>query len=139
MHGLLHDFLESHQVLPLFLVDGVLTVAVSEPTNVFLHEEIERVSGKVVQLVAGTAREISATLQTYLPNDQIFVIDRNDDAAHRAFRNIPTVVITEPSQVTTYDVLWSDRVVFTTEQFGQGRRALRRLHAARDTSHHATR
>ena len=69
------SFLETHGVLPLFLVDNVLTVAVSEPTNVFLHEEIERVSGKVVQLVAGTAREISATLQTYLPNDQIFVID----------------------------------------------------------------
>ena len=69
------EFLESHQVLPLFLVDDVLTVAVSEPTNVFLHEEIERVSGKVVQLVAATAKDIHATLQTYLPNDQIFVID----------------------------------------------------------------
>lgn len=69
------EFLEKHQVLPLFLVDGVLTVAVSEPTNVFLHEEIERVSGKVVQLVAGTSKDIHATLQTYLPNDRVFVID----------------------------------------------------------------
>jgi type IV pilus assembly protein PilB len=69
------EFLEKHQVLPLFLVEGVLTVAVSEPTNVFLHEEIERVSGRVVQLVAGTTRDISATLQTYLPNEEIFVID----------------------------------------------------------------
>lgn len=69
------EFLEKQQVLPLFLVEGVLTVAVSEPTNVFLHEEIERVSGRVVQLVAGTARDIAATLQTYLPNEEIFVID----------------------------------------------------------------
>ncbi len=69
------EFLEKHQVLPLFLVEGVLTVAVSEPTNVFLHEEIERVSGRVVQLVAGTSRDIKATLQTYLPNEEIFVID----------------------------------------------------------------
>jgi type IV pilus assembly protein PilB len=69
------EFLEKHQVLPLFLVDGTLTVAVSEPANVFLLEEIERLSGYLVQLVAATSRDIKATLQTYLPNDKIFVID----------------------------------------------------------------
>ncbi len=69
------EFLEKHFVLPLFLVEGVLTVAVSEPTNVFLAEEIERVSGYQAQLVAATERDIKATLQTYLPNDKVFVID----------------------------------------------------------------
>src|SRR5215475_8595740 len=38
------EFLEKQQALPLFLVDGTLTVAVSEPANVFLLEEIERLS-----------------------------------------------------------------------------------------------
>jgi type IV pilus assembly protein PilB len=69
------EFLEKHCVLPLFLVEGVLTVAVPEPANVFLLEEVERVSGYHVQLVAATSRDIKATLQTYLPNDKIFVID----------------------------------------------------------------
>ncbi|HWP40221.1 MAG TPA: ATPase, T2SS/T4P/T4SS family, partial [Tepidisphaeraceae bacterium] len=69
------EFLETHQVLPLFLVEGVLTVAVSEPANVFLLEELERLSGYRVQLVAATSRDIKATLQTYLPSDQVFVID----------------------------------------------------------------
>ena len=69
------EFLEKHQVLPLFLVEGVLTVAVSEPANVFLLEEIERLSHHQVQLVAATARDIKATLQAYLPNDKVFVID----------------------------------------------------------------
>src|SRR5215216_5873920 len=69
------DFLEKHQVLPLFLVEGVLTVAIPEPANVFLLEEIERLSGLQVQVVAATARDIKATLQTYLPNDKVFVID----------------------------------------------------------------
>jgi type IV pilus assembly protein PilB len=69
------EFLEKHQVLPLFLVEAMLTVAVSEPANVFLLEEIERTSGYNVQLVAATARDIRATLQTYLPNDKVFVID----------------------------------------------------------------
>ncbi len=38
-------------------------------------EEIERLSGYAVQLVAATARDIKATLQTYLPDDKVFVID----------------------------------------------------------------
>jgi type IV pilus assembly protein PilB len=69
------EFLEKHQILPLFLVEKTLTVAVSEPANVFLLEEIERVSSFKVQLVAATQRDIRATLQTYLPNDKVFVID----------------------------------------------------------------
>src|SRR5215203_7178849 len=69
------EFLDKHQVLPLFLVEGMLTVAVPEPANVFLVEEIERLSGYQVQVVAATTRDIRATLQTYLPNDKVFVID----------------------------------------------------------------
>jgi type IV pilus assembly protein PilB len=69
------EFLEKHQVLPLFLVEGTLTVAVPEPANVFLLEEIERLSGYPVQVVAATTRDIRATLQAYLPDDKVFVID----------------------------------------------------------------
>jgi len=69
------DFVENHAVLPLFLVDGVLTVAVSEPANLFVVEEIERVSGHKAQIVASTAADIRSTLQAYLPNANVFVID----------------------------------------------------------------
>src|SRR5204863_3173795 len=69
------EFLEKHQVLPLFLVEGTLTVAVPEPANVFLVEEVERLSGYQVQVVAATVRDIRATLQAYLPNESVFVID----------------------------------------------------------------
>ena len=69
------EFLEEHTVLPLFKVRDVLTVAVSEPTNVFLIDEIERVSGCKVQVVCSTTKDIKATLQTYLPAANVFVID----------------------------------------------------------------
>jgi len=69
------DFLEKSCVLPLFLVNGKLTVAVHEPANVFLIEEIERVSGHPVQVVASTAKDIRSTLQVHLPNANVFVID----------------------------------------------------------------
>src|SRR3984957_47746 len=80
--GLLpREFLEKHQILPLFLVEGVLTVAVPEPANVFLLEEIGRISGYSVQVVAATTRDIRATLQAYLPSDKVFVIDDLIDEA----------------------------------------------------------
>ena len=69
------EFLEAHVVLPLFKVHDVLTVAVSEPTNVFLIDEIERISGCRVQVVCSTGKDIKATLQTYLPAANVFVID----------------------------------------------------------------
>ncbi len=69
------EFLEAHIVLPLFKVHDVLTVAVSEPTNVFLIDEIERISGCRVQVVCSTTKDIKATLQTYLPAANVFVID----------------------------------------------------------------
>jgi len=68
-------FLEEHTVLPLFKVRNVLTVAVSEPTNVFLIDEIERISGCKAQVVCATTKDIKATLQTYLPAANVFVID----------------------------------------------------------------
>ncbi len=69
------EFLEKHLVLPLFKVYDVLTVAVSEPTNVFLIDEIERLSGCKVQIVCATVKDIKSTIQTYLPAANVFVID----------------------------------------------------------------
>ncbi|MBN2137292.1 MAG: Flp pilus assembly complex ATPase component TadA [Sedimentisphaerales bacterium] len=69
------EFLEEHIVLPLFRIHDTLTVAVSEPANVFLIDEIERISGCKVQVVCATTKDIKATLQTYLPAANVFVID----------------------------------------------------------------
>ncbi|MHC4975297.1 MAG: GspE/PulE family protein [Planctomycetota bacterium] len=69
------EFLSNHCILPLFLVRGVLTVAVSEPANLFLVEEIERLTGHDVQIVASTASDIRATLQSHVPSANVFVID----------------------------------------------------------------
>ena len=75
------DFLEEHVVLPLFKVFDTLTVAVSEPANVFVVEEIQRLSNCRVQVVCATAKDIRATLQAYLPAANVFVIDEIIDDA----------------------------------------------------------
>jgi type IV pilus assembly protein PilB len=69
------EFLEEHGVLPMFLVRGVLTVAVSEPANLYLLEEIERRTGHRAQIVAATADDIEAAHKSYLPAANVFVID----------------------------------------------------------------
>ncbi len=74
---------------------------------VLVLEPIEWAPAKTKQAVA-LLSAIGANGKTLL------VINQTDQAAHRAFRNLGNVVIAEPGHVTTYDVLWSDRVVFTT-------------------------
>ena len=69
------DSLEEHIVLPLFKVYETLTVAVSEPANVFIIDEIGRLSNCKVQVVCATIKDIQATLQTYMPASNVFIID----------------------------------------------------------------
>lgn len=86
------EFLEEHAVLPLFKVRNILTIAVSEPSNVFLLDEIERLAGCRIQVVCATAHDIRATLQTYMPAANVFVIDDIiDDAALKDFAMIETM------------------------------------------------
>ena len=69
------EFLQEHAVLPMFLVRDVLTVAVSEPANLYLLEEIERRTGYTTQIVAATSDDIESAHQSYLPAANVFVID----------------------------------------------------------------
>jgi len=102
------EFLEKHQVLPLYLVEGVLTVAVPEPANVFLLEEVERISGYSVQVVAATARDIRSTLQAYLPNDKVFVID---DIIEEVRPEEFTLIETPVQDITNLEVAAGDSPV----------------------------
>ncbi len=86
------DFLDEHSVLPLFQVYENLTVALSEPSNVFLIDEIERLSSCRVQVVCATVKDIKATLQTYMPAANVFVIDDIiDDASLEDFALIENI------------------------------------------------
>jgi type IV pilus assembly protein PilB len=68
------DYIEQNLVLPMFVVQGVLTVAVSEPSNLFLIDEIRSLSNLQVQVVAATQKDIRRMI-TALPNSKVFVID----------------------------------------------------------------
>jgi type IV pilus assembly protein PilB len=68
------EYIEANLVMPLYAIRGILTVAVAEPANVFLADEIGTLTGLQVQIVAATAKDIRRMI-TALPNSKVFVID----------------------------------------------------------------
>ncbi len=69
------DFIEKNTVLPLFKIRDVLTVAVAEPTNVFLLDQLRDIAHCEVQIAVASAKDIRRMVQTYVPNTRVFVID----------------------------------------------------------------
>lgn len=83
------EFIDKHTVLPLFKVRNTLTVAVAEPTNVFMVEQIAKVAKCEIQIAIASAKDIRRMVQTYLPNERVFVIDDIiDDARDDAVKLI---------------------------------------------------
>lgn len=68
------EYIEDNLVLPLFVVRDTLTIAVPEPSNLFLIDEIRSLSNLNVQIVAATSRDIRRMI-TNLPDSKVFVID----------------------------------------------------------------
>jgi len=61
-------FIQKHCVLPLFRTRDVLTVAISDPSNVFLVDEIAHAAGLSVQVVTATAENIYQMLDETRPD-----------------------------------------------------------------------
>jgi type IV pilus assembly protein PilB len=68
------EYIEKNLVFPLFCVRDVLTVAVTEPANLFLVDELRRITGKEIQIVATSAKDIRRMIST-LPDASVFVLD----------------------------------------------------------------
>jgi large subunit ribosomal protein L4 len=49
----------------------------------------------------------------------LLVLGHLDSTVGRSFRNLPNVVMSEPGQLTAYDVLWAASVVFTADSIGR--------------------
>ena len=68
------DFMERQLIFPLFCIRDSFVVAVSEPSNLFLIDEIAAHTGKEILIVAASAKDIRRMLTT-LPDSKVFVID----------------------------------------------------------------
>jgi type IV pilus assembly protein PilB len=68
------EYIEKNLVFPLFKIRNSLTVAVTEPTNLFLIDELHALTNLDVQVVATSAKDIRRMFTT-LPDSKTFVID----------------------------------------------------------------
>jgi type IV pilus assembly protein PilB len=68
------DYIQKNLVFPLFKIRHTLTVAVTEPTNLFLIDELHSLTSLDVQVVATSAKDIRRMFTT-LPDSKTFVID----------------------------------------------------------------
>jgi type IV pilus assembly protein PilB len=68
------EYIEKNLVFPLFKVRHSLTIAVTEPTNLFLIDELHNLTGLDVQVVATSAKDLRRMITT-LPDSKTFVID----------------------------------------------------------------
>jgi large subunit ribosomal protein L4 len=78
---------------------------------VLVVEDLDWAAPKTKQAV-GLLGAMGASGKTLL------VISSIDSTAGRSFRNLPEVRLAEPGQITPYDVLGSDQVVFTSHTVG---------------------
>ncbi len=70
-----HPFIKQNNVLPISLADNQFTIAMEEFTNVFLIENIERLSGYAVQVVAATNDNIRQVIQSCLSDSAEYAFD----------------------------------------------------------------
>ena len=73
---------------------------------------------------APKTKQASSLLDSMGANGKtLVVLHQLDGSAARSFRNLADVRLVEPGQLTAYDVLWSDQVVFTSHTVGSVGRA----------------
>ncbi len=68
------EYIEKNLVFPLYRIRGMLTVAVTEPSNLFLIDEIRGLTHLEIQIVSTTAKDVRRMITT-LPDSKTFVID----------------------------------------------------------------
>jgi type IV pilus assembly protein PilB len=68
------EYIEKNLVFPLFKIRDTLTVAVTEPTNLFLLDELKAQTDLEIQVVATSSKDVRRMITT-LPDSKTFVID----------------------------------------------------------------
>lgn len=68
------EFIEKFLVFPLFQFQSRLVLAVTDPANLYINDEVARMTGMLVQVVATTVKDVRRMLAT-LPDAKAFVLD----------------------------------------------------------------
>ena len=81
-------------------------------------EEAIRVVEEIDWAAPKTSQAVGLLAAMEVTGKILLVISQLDTVAGKSFRNLAEVRVIEPGQLTPYDVLWSDKVVFTSHTVG---------------------
>lgn len=62
-------FAKKNKLIPLFLVDNTLTVAISDPLNVYIIDDLANIVGKKINVVISTETDIETALRNFYVNE----------------------------------------------------------------------
>jgi type IV pilus assembly protein PilB len=60
-----------YQIVPISLLDYTLTVAISDPLNVFVIDDLKNITGKEVDIVISTASEITKAIDRFYGTEKV--------------------------------------------------------------------
>ncbi len=62
-------FAKKNKVIPLFMVDETMTVAISDPLNVYIIDDLANIVGKKINIVISTEKDIETALRNFYANE----------------------------------------------------------------------
>jgi len=65
------NFAKRNTVFPLFLVENTLTVAVSDPLNIYLIDDLSNITSKNINVVLGIEADIQGALNNFYSNESV--------------------------------------------------------------------
>lgn len=93
-------------------------IALCSALSARASEEAIRVVDDIDWSAPKTKQAVSLLEAIDATGKTLVVLTQLDGSATKSFRNLAHVRLVEPGHLTAYDVLWSDRVVFTSHTVG---------------------
>ncbi|BBB32735.1 type IV pilus assembly protein PilB [Thermotomaculum hydrothermale] len=103
------NFCKRNKVIPLFLVDDTLTVAVADPLNIYLIDDIASMTGKKVNVVVSSEREIEQALEHLYAKTELEVLNQEVEGAESDLLDKPVIklvnnILMQASQKEASDI-----------------------------------
>jgi type IV pilus assembly protein PilB len=83
------ELAKQHLFIPIDRINDVLTIIMVDPTNLYAREAIKEATGLRLQVLVGTATEISSAIRKYykIKDDILGTKDPTENIGHKSFHN----------------------------------------------------
>ncbi len=103
------NFSKKNKVIPLFLVEDTLTVAVADPLNIYLIDDISSMTGKKVNIVVSSAKDIEQALENFYAKGDLELLEetpkgKESEAIDKPVIKIVNNILLQASKLDASDI-----------------------------------